>query len=395
MAGIGEATAIAASIEIGLSLAKTLVAVVSDYKSAREDISSVATEVDATLNQAAELDALVKNNDHTRRLNDRGLRLAEKCKVDSTRIVEKLIRLLTKAGVPGDHPSTIGPDDIEVSKFGRAAWIFLKPQIVVIQRELNSVRIQILLLHTFIDAQTASSERDRATALKLIPGLERSRQRALRLLRLAESQSDKAEGSAMSNRGMALQSAPGTSGISSPPTHQASRVRDSRAASNSRRPPGRMDVVPQTNLPRLIALNDDDINQELEELRREVAQELLASVENDVKEQDAARAHEKRVRDEAVEEYKQDTRARLSTMKERTAETRQRLHATFTSELPDAEVQEFLNAQHQQELNDDFVELMIDAYKAPPLEEKPKQDLETLSQRPESSRESTKRYGTA
>ena len=239
------------------------------------------------------------------------LRLAEKCKVDSTRIVEKLIRLLTKAGVPGDHPSTIGPDDIEVSKFGRAAWIFLKPQIVVIQRELNSVRIQILLLHTFIDAQTASSERDRATALKLIPGLERSRQRALRLLRLAESQSDKAEGSAMSNRGMALQSAPGTSGISSPPTHQASRVRDSRAASNSRRPPGRMDVVPQTNLPRLIALNDDDINQELEELRREVAQELLASVENDVKEQDAARAHEKRVRDEAVEEYKQDTRARL------------------------------------------------------------------------------------
>lgn len=46
MAGIGEATAIAASIEIGSSLAKTLVAVVSDYKSAREDISCVATEVE-------------------------------------------------------------------------------------------------------------------------------------------------------------------------------------------------------------------------------------------------------------------------------------------------------------------------------------------------------------
>lgn len=46
MAGIGEATAIAASIEIGSSLATTLVAVVSDYKSAREDISCVATEVE-------------------------------------------------------------------------------------------------------------------------------------------------------------------------------------------------------------------------------------------------------------------------------------------------------------------------------------------------------------
>jgi hypothetical protein len=393
MAGIGEATAIAASIEIGLSLAKTLIAVVSDYKSAREDISSVATEVDATLNQAAELDALVKNNAHTRRLNDRGLRLAEKCKVDSTRIVEKLIRLLTKAGVPQDRSSTIEPEDIEVSKFGRTAWIFLKPQIVVIQRELNSVRIQILLLHTFIDAESASSARDRATALKLIPGLERSRQRALRMLRLAETQSDKAEGSAMSNRGMALQSAPGTSGISSPPKHQGSRVKDSKA-SDSRRLSHRMDVAPQSNLPRLTALNDDDKIRELEELRREVAQELLADVENEVKEQDAAKAHEKRVRDEAVERYKQDTRARLSTMKERSAETRQRLHATFTSELPDSEVQEFLNAQHQQELNDDFIELMIDAYKAPPLEEKPSQDLETLSQRPESSRESTKRYKT-
>lgn len=110
-----------------------------------------------------------------------------------------------------------------------------------------------------------------------------------------------------------------------------------------------------------------------------------------MKEQDAAKAHEKRLRDEAVERYKQDTRARLSTMKERSAETRQRLHATFTSELPDSEVQEFLDAQHQQELNDDFVELMIDAYKAPPLEDKPRQDLETLSRRPESSLESTKR----
>jgi len=77
-------------------------------------------------------------------------------------------------------------------------------------------------------------------------------------------------------------------------------------------------------------------------------------------------------------------------MKDRVAETRQRLHATFTSELPDSEVDDFLNAQHQKELNDEFVELMIYSYKAPPLEDQHKQDLDTLSQHTGSSRGSMK-----
>jgi hypothetical protein len=392
MAGIGEASAIVATIQVGFSLAKTLIAVVSDYKSAREDISCVATEVDATLNQAAELDALVKNNATTRRLNDRGLKLAEKCKVDSTRIVDKLMRLLTKAGVPEDQPSTIEPEDIEVSNFSRAAWVFLKPQIIVIQRELNSIRLQILLAHTCIDAESAPSEKDRVAASKLVPGLRRSRQLACRLVREAQIQSDKANESAMSNRGMDLQSAPGISGISSPPAHRGSRATNGARISTSRRPLGREDVVPQTQAPHRNALNDSDTDQVAEEIRRELEQELLTKLENKVKERDAVRASEKRLRDEAVERYKQDTRERLSTMKERSAATRQRLHATFTSELPDSEVQSFLDAQHQQELHDDFVELMIDEYKVPPLQIQHKQDIDTLSRHAESSRDSTKRY---
>jgi hypothetical protein len=394
MAGIGEATAIVATIEVGFSLAKTLIAVVSDYKSAREDISSVATEIDATLNQAAELDTLVKNNATTRRLNDRGLKLAEKCKLDSTRVVEKLMRLLTKAGVPEDQPSTIEPEDIEVNKFSRAAWVFLKPQILVIQRELNSIRLQILLAHTCIDAESAPSEKDRVAASKLIPGLRRSRQLACRLVREAQIQSDKANESAMSNRGMDLESAPGTSGVSSPPARRGSRAMNDARIGYSTRPPGRENVAPQTQILHHIALDDSDTDQVAAEIRLELNRELLADLENKVKEQDAIKAHEKRLRDEAVERYKQDTRERLTTMKERSAATRQRLHSAFTSELPDSEVQSFLDAQHQQELHDDFVELMIDQYKAPPLDIHHKQDDDALSRHAESSRDSTKRYGS-
>jgi hypothetical protein len=394
MAGIGEATAIAATIQLGFSLAKTLVAVVGDYKSAREDIGNVATEVGATLNHAAELDAVVKNNASTRRLNDRGLKLAEKCKIDLTRIVEKLIRLLTKAGIPEHQPHTIEPEDIEVSKFGRASWIFLKPQITVIQRELNSVRLQILLVHTCIDAESAPSEKDRASASKKIEGLKRSRQLALRLVRDAQVQSDKAEEIARSNRGIDLQSAPGMSGVSSPPIRRSSIAMNGTRDVNGNYSYARADIVPQAQLPRHTVMNDSDTEQVAEEIRRELEQELLAKLERKVKEQEAIKAYDKRIRDEAVEGYKQGTRERLSTIKERSAETRQRLHATFTSELPVSEVEKFLDAQNQLELNDDFVELMIDNYKAPPLGPRHVQDVDTLSQHTESSRGSTKRYGT-
>jgi hypothetical protein len=196
----------------------------------------------------------------------------------------------------------------------------------------------------------------------------------------------------MSNRGMDLQSAPGISGIFSPPAHRGSTAINGARNSNSRRPPGREDVVPQTQAPHRNALNDSDTDQVAEEIRRELEQELLTKLENKVKERDAMRASEKRLRDEAVERYKQDTRERLSTMKERSAATRQRLHAAFTSELPDSEVQSFLDAQHHQELHDDFVELMIDEYKVPALDIQHKQDIDILSRHAESSRDSTKRY---
>lgn len=386
MAGVGEASAIIGTIHIGFSLARTLIAVVGDYKSAREDINIVATEIDATLKQAAELDTLVSNNTRTRRLNDNGLQLAEKCKVDLTRIVEKLIGELTKAKIPKDQTYTIQPEDIEVGKFTRTAWVFLKPRVKVIQHELNNVRLQILLAHTCIDAESAPKASDRAAASKLIPGLRQSRAMARQMVRKAQNESDKAEESAMSNRGIEVQSAPFESGISIPPARRRlDATRRSRYAS-SRSTAGLPAQSPYGS-----ALDESDTDRLAEEIRRELEQELLAKLEQQVEEQEAKKAYEQRMRDEAVEGYKKDTRDRLSVIKERSAETQRRLLAAFTSELPATEIQDFLDAQHSQELNDEFVQLMIDSYKAPSLSHNSVKDVDTLSQRTGSSHGSTKR----
>lgn len=416
MAGIGEASAVAATIQIGVSLTKTLVAVVSDYRSAREDINNIATEVNATLKQAEELDHIVADNVRTKRLNHRGLQLALKCKTDSERIVQKLIKLLTKAEVPGHELYTFKVEDIEVSKFRSAAWHFWKPKLEVIKRELDSIRIQILLAHICISAKSAPGENERAALENLVPGLQRSRRLAHRLVREAQARSNKAEQSDMSNRGVEPHPAPVSSGLSFPPSHVNHRVERSSMPypgvesyytapylsghgfqpasipySYHAPPPPPPETRPSSPRRRSNSFVDRDTEKLAKELREELEQELLAKLQQKVDEQDAIQALNKKLREEAVEGYKHDTRQRLSAIKERSAETRQRLLSTFTTELPDSEVQTFLNAQHNQELKDDFVELMIDSYKAPNAEFKQGQDFETASQRTVGSRSSTKR----
>lgn len=180
MAGTVEASAILSTIEIGFSLAKTLYASVGEYKNARDDITRLATDVEATLTQAQELEALLASTSTSAAqvLNKRGLKLERKCTTDSQRIVLRLLKLLTKAGVSERQAHNITPDDIDVSKFRRAAWVFLKKDVLEARRELDSIKLSALLARSCVEAKSAANADEIAAAASRIVGLQRSRRLA-------------------------------------------------------------------------------------------------------------------------------------------------------------------------------------------------------------------------
>lgn len=174
MAGVAEASAVITVLQVGASLALALHTYVGDYKDARDDIIALATEIDATLYQVKDLTHLVATNKTAKNFDDSNARIVEKCHRDSARQITKLIKLLAKAGVPADLTRSVNPKDINVSRFRRAYWPALKPQVEAIKRELDSTRIEILLLRNCIDARLAPTAAQRETANELIGGLCRA-----------------------------------------------------------------------------------------------------------------------------------------------------------------------------------------------------------------------------
>ena len=152
MAGIGEASAIIGTIQVGFSLAKTLNSYVGAYKDATDDIVGLATQIDATLIQVEQLNKLCATSKTAKSLDDNVAKLAETCNSDSERTLKKLIHILAKAGVPNDLSCAVRPQDIDPSRFSRALWPLWKPQVEVVKRELDSIRLEILLARSCIEA---------------------------------------------------------------------------------------------------------------------------------------------------------------------------------------------------------------------------------------------------
>lgn len=371
MAGVGEASAVLSTIQIGFSLAKTLYACVGDYRSAREEIISLATDVEATLTQAQELDQLVASNESHRLLNERGLRLAEKCNNDFRAMVQKLLKLLTKAGVPERQMQAISLNDIDVSKFRRAAWVVYKPEVTVAKRELDRIRITMLIARSCVEAQSASNSADRDAAVSRIAGLERSRMLARRLLREAQAEHQKTAMSTASYSG--VPAAEPVSTRSEPPPQRASSRIGTLSQRQLRRVDGATELVTKPTAPasfdghvvervtQQVEKDEAQLRSEKEEMRNSILKQL----QQDESDRKAREAAETLARDQAVEAYKADVRRRLTATRERSERMRTQLLSTFSHELDDSEVQDFIETQNSQELKDDFVSLMIDKYKAP------------------------------
>jgi len=153
MAGIGEASAIASFVTIGFSLTKSLTAVIGDIRGAGDDVSGLATEIDAVLRQVEELDVLLVDNMQSKVLSDNGVLLAKKGRDDSESIVNKLVNLLKKSGSAAPATGTVGRQEIDFSLIRRINWARLKPRLELTRRELEQVRISMLLVKTLYTAK--------------------------------------------------------------------------------------------------------------------------------------------------------------------------------------------------------------------------------------------------
>jgi len=154
-AGIGEASAIATFLQIGFSLAKTLSTYIADFKDTPKEISELAEEINLTLGHVEELNALLDRNQINPVWNGNGVKWAHKCRADSERLVQKLLKLLQNSGTSIPSNGTVGRQDIDISLFHRASWPRLRPQIELVQRELERNRVNILLLISFYESKAA------------------------------------------------------------------------------------------------------------------------------------------------------------------------------------------------------------------------------------------------
>lgn len=147
MAGIGEASAIISVVQVGFSLATALNSYIADVAYARDDISSLASDIEATFGQLRDLEKLIQKNETTKAWSEDGLRNAEKCVTDCGRIITKLRELLKKS-TASLTSKEVNRDEIDVTKLERARWPFIKPKLEFRQRELQSIKQDIMIAYS-------------------------------------------------------------------------------------------------------------------------------------------------------------------------------------------------------------------------------------------------------
>ena len=149
MSGIGEASAIISVVELGFSLATALNTYVCSVSAAPDDVSSLSSEIEATLSHLRGLESLITKNEETKAWDKDGLDLARGSITDCERIVKKLRRLLQKASRKENENEQIAfvKSEIDLTKFERALWPRLKPQLEVCKSELQRIKLNIILAH--------------------------------------------------------------------------------------------------------------------------------------------------------------------------------------------------------------------------------------------------------
>jgi len=148
MAGVGEASAIVGIVGLGFSIAAALNTYVSGVSAARDDVTSLSSEIEATLAHLRGLESLIRKNEDTKAWDRDGLELANRAIEDCEKIIKKLRRLVQKASWKDKDDEDLEgfvKSEIDLSKFQRVLWPRLKPDLDLCKGELQRIKLNILL----------------------------------------------------------------------------------------------------------------------------------------------------------------------------------------------------------------------------------------------------------
>ena len=116
MAGIGEATAIIAVAQIGITFSKTIFEFAAEIKNAPKAICRIEKNICTTSEKLEEVGRLIKKNNTTHLSSKTGIASAVRCSNDCKDIIADVNKMLAKRGwIPG----SADPDkkDLNVSLF--------------------------------------------------------------------------------------------------------------------------------------------------------------------------------------------------------------------------------------------------------------------------------------
>lgn len=358
MSGIGEASAVIGVVQVGFSLARTLNSYIGDYRDSRDSIVSLASELDATIIQVKELNALVRNS---KTASEGSKKLAEKCIKDSDRLVKRLVELLTKARLP-DHPEAIiriTPGDIIPSRLTKAYWPFVKPQVDVVKSELQVMKTDILIARSCIQSQSGTTAADRTAGEESIVALARSRVIARKLLREAMAE-EKRSLAAMQDSA----SGPNTAFFQIPAPNG---IDDAQGGSTVDPPPSKPPAVsttePNADDPSMNATDDARITKLAQDIQASVQAELTRKDE----ERKANETAEEAVKKSAVEAYQKSVGDRLERVLNNTETTQRLLKEVFGADLDQEKVKKFLVEQQSQQLKEEFGDMLSQFGVKPPV----------------------------
>lgn len=145
-AGIGEASAIATFLQVGLSIATTLNTYIADVRDAPTEVCDLANEINSTLWQVEVLNSLIASNDPSNGWSAKGVVFAQKCLAESEKIINNISTLLQKAGRSEEGATLVTRESIDLKLFSQLRWPTFKPQLEKVKRRLECVRMDICLL---------------------------------------------------------------------------------------------------------------------------------------------------------------------------------------------------------------------------------------------------------
>ena len=145
MAGIGEASAIIAVAQAGISLSMVIIAYVGDVRDAPKSISRIGNEIKSTSGRLEEIAEIIRDNPNTRLLLDTAVGDATRCSSECELILAQVGNLLVKGGWKRDSTG-LSKNDIDTSVVASLKWPFLKTRLDTPRVELQRIKADLILL---------------------------------------------------------------------------------------------------------------------------------------------------------------------------------------------------------------------------------------------------------